>query len=854
MNPEVERLFHEVLQLPEAEWEAFLDQHCPDAIIRGDVESLLIYERGAETFFANAVGGEAAAIHRNQEPAPGERIGAYRIISLLGRGGMGSVYLAERADGAFEQQVAIKVVQWAIGVGLERFQLERQILARLNHLNIARIFDGGQTPGGLPYFAMEYVAGQTIDQFCDRNNLNLKERLGLFLKACDAVQHAHEHLVVHRDLKPANILVSKEGEPKLLDFGIAKMIDMAQQASASTQLLTPEYASPEQIRGDPVTTASDVYSLGAVLYKLLTGRPPHLTSTMAPADAVHAVSEREAPAAGIAADVDAILAKALHKDGTRRYRSAEELAKDIRRYLGGYAVQAAPDSSVYLLRRFVGRNKLVTAVSALAVLFLVVGSAFSLMQARHAERRFQQVRQLANVFLFDFEKSIENLPGSLEARKLVVTTSRHYLEQLSVEAGGDAGLQREIAEAYEKLGAIQHSLQSAGQDANESRLRAYEIRRKLGDGGSSNPIYRKHFIELTTALASGYSQSKNSTEGMKWGQEATTLATRWADAEPGSLDAIETARAVFRNSGQQLELAGQAGGSRLAFEQAIQFGERASKIGSSDHHTDYDLAVVEYIYSNMLLNLKEKELALKYAESALSRMEELHKLNPANQKWRRTHQMALSSVGIAHRALADKDPAQVRIAIDFLRRAHDAARSIAQDDPKNALSKDDFIAQCHRLARALRQQGDYDQAAPMYIEAGQASRELIVLNPRNRRHYYLFAKNQLDHADLVFEQKRYEPARQLLLSANESFERGLMLDPNDATILEVRAAQYHLLTQLAEKRGDAADARLNAEHCLEVIRGMATRDASAKSYIGDYDAMVTTIRRVGLSMKGLPAN
>ena len=339
-----------------------------------------------------------------------------------------------------------------------------------------------------------------------------------------------------------------------------------------------------------------------------------------------------------------------------------------------------------------------------------------------------------------------------------------------------------------------------------------------------------------------------------WGQEATTLATRWADAEPGSLDAIETARAVFRNSGQQLELAGQAGGSRLAFEQAIQFGERASKIGSSDHHTDYDLAVVEYIYSNMLLNLKEKELALKYAESALSRMEELHKLNPANQKWRRTHQMALSSVGIAHRALADKDPAQVRIAIDFLRRAHDAARSIAQDDPKNALSKDDFIAQCHRLARALRQQGDYDQAAPMYIEAGQASRELIVLNPRNRRHYYLFAKNQLDHADLVFEQKRYEPARQLLLSANESFERGLMLDPNDATILEVRAAQYHLLTQLAEKRGDAADARLNAEHCLEVIRGMATRDASAKSYIGDYDAMVTTIRRVGVSMKGLPGN
>jgi eukaryotic-like serine/threonine-protein kinase len=301
MTPErwqqVRGVFDHVASLPSAERSAYLDQACSaDPDLRREVESLLLAHHEAGTEFLNT---PAINLSRPAPPAPsrvGRRIGAYNILEEIGRGGMGEVYRAGRADGQYEKEVAIKLVRGGYNTAsvLERFRHERQILASLDHPNIARLLDGGTTDEGLPYLVMELIEGTPIDQYCDALKLGVNERLHLFVQVCSAVQYAHQRLVIHRDIKPGNILVTKEGVPKLLDFGIAKILDPA--ASAATTVagpMTPEYASPEQIRGEPITTATDVYSLGVVLYQLLTGHSPYPKNTSAPHEFARAICEIE---------------------------------------------------------------------------------------------------------------------------------------------------------------------------------------------------------------------------------------------------------------------------------------------------------------------------------------------------------------------------------------------------------------------------------------------------------------------------------------------------------------------------------------------------------------------------------
>jgi len=301
MTPErwqqVRAVFDQVASLPPAERPAHLDRTCADdPDLRREVESLLLSHHEAGTEFLNT-----PAINLSSRPAPapsrvGRRIGAYNIVEEIGRGGMGEVYRAGRADGQYEKEVAIKLVRGGYDTAsvLERFRHERQILASLDHPNIARLLDGGTTDEGLPYLVMELIEGTPIDQYCDAHRLGVNDRLRLFVQVCGAVQYAHQRLVIHRDIKPGNILVTKDGVPKLLDFGIAKILDPA--ASAATTVagpMTPEYASPEQIRGEPITTATDVYSLGVVLYQLLTGHSPYPKNTHVPHEFARAICEIE---------------------------------------------------------------------------------------------------------------------------------------------------------------------------------------------------------------------------------------------------------------------------------------------------------------------------------------------------------------------------------------------------------------------------------------------------------------------------------------------------------------------------------------------------------------------------------
>lgn len=352
------------------------------------------------------------------------------------------------------------------------------ILASLKHPNIAHLIDGGTTNDGLPYFVMEYVEGVSIIEYAKSENLDLNERLDLFREVCAAVSFAHQNLVIHRDLKPSNILITNDGKVKLLDFGIAKLLKSEEINQTATQMhiFTPEYASPEQVQGEKLTTATDIYSLGVILYELLTENRPYNTESKNISEIIKTVCETEPVRPSLAVikntnqtdypkskiknqkslrgDLDNIILKALRKEPERRYSSVEQLSEDIRRHQIGLPVSASADTFSYRFGKFINRNRIGVAAAALILITLLGGLFATLYQRNKAQRRFNDVRQIANSFLFEFHDAIETLPGSTPARELVVKRALEYLDQLAAESEGDITLQRELGTAYAKIGLI----------------------------------------------------------------------------------------------------------------------------------------------------------------------------------------------------------------------------------------------------------------------------------------------------------------------------------------------------------------------------------------------------------------
>lgn len=463
MSRDAENLFHELADLSPAQRDRyFQERHVPPGV-RAEVESLLRFDRESEQFLTESVAVCAETLlHRTAEWKEHSRCGAYRLLRLLGRGGMGAVYLAERADGEVEHRVAIKVLRFGAHEGAfrDRFLRERQILATLSHPGIARLLDAGHTNDGQPYLVMDYIDGIPIDVYAA--GLDLRGKLALFLKVCDAVSYAHRNLILHRDLKPSNILVDAAGEPKLLDFGIAKMLDEpAGQTLTHERLLTPEYASPEQVRGAPQATASDIYSLGAVLYKLLTGRSPHAFAAESRQAVEWAICSAQPPAPSsmnhaIPRDLDCIAAQALRKEPGERYSSADAFADDIRDFLESRPVRARSGNAWYHARKFVRRYWMPVAAAALVIATLSA-ALFAVNRERAiAQRRFSDVRQLANK-LFDIDVQARELPGSTKTRQLIVDTALEYLRRVTagVAVAKDPELALEVGNAYMRVARVQ---------------------------------------------------------------------------------------------------------------------------------------------------------------------------------------------------------------------------------------------------------------------------------------------------------------------------------------------------------------------------------------------------------------
>jgi non-specific serine/threonine protein kinase/serine/threonine-protein kinase len=516
-----------VLELPQPDRSQYLDEACPQPALRRYVDSLVLaYDQAGNFLESPAPVQSLSSLGVPHESWVGRRLGPYEISGEIGHGGMGSVYLASRADDQYQKRVAIKLIRsgFESAFALSRFRTERQILATLEHPNIARLLDGGTSENGSPYFVMEFVEGEPIDRYCDARRLPIRERLLLFRSVCAAVEHAHRNLIIHRDLKPANILITKEHTPKLLDFGIAKLLGQepavreAEPSVALLRILTPEYASPEQITGAPITTATDVYSLGVVLYLLLTGRRPYDVDARRPESLAAAICCTEPPkpslavrqstaaesadrATGLtpkeiaadrackpeklgrqlAGDLDNIVLKALRKEPERRYGSVERFSEDIRRHLDGLPVTARAETWRYRAQKFVTRNGPAVGAFALLVLSLCAGLLGTMHEARIARaqqavanRRFQEVRELANSLMFEVHDGIASLPGATPVRKRLVERALKYLDSLAADAQGDHSLEMELATAYDKIGDVQGQPMEANLGDPKAAAASYE--------------------------------------------------------------------------------------------------------------------------------------------------------------------------------------------------------------------------------------------------------------------------------------------------------------------------------------------------------------------------------------------
>jgi serine/threonine protein kinase len=598
----VQSLFLSVADLSPEDQARQLDAAClGDLELRAEVDSLLQSDGDDAGIISSTIANEAAMLF-GAAALIGDRLGSYRVVKAIGRGGMGDVFLAVRDDDQFQKQVAIKVVRRGMDTAdvLRRFQHERQILANLDHPYIARLLDAGTTFDGRPFFVMEYIEGQPLQVFCSEHDHDTRARCLLFVRILEAVAHAHRNLVVHRDLKPANIFVTSDGSPKLLDFGVAKLLaeDSGPGVTGASpgRLFTPEYASPEQVHGLPVSTAADIYSLGAVLYELLTGQRAQPVATLTPSEIERAICHTEVTRPSLVtpdldSDLDNIVLMAMRKEPERRYPSVERFSDDIHRYLSGRPVLARQDSFWYRARKFIRRNRKEVAGVALIFASLVAALAISLSQASEAksarrvaereraraeasfeqaelaraaesqqrlnanqqrdeavveraraEQRLAQLLALADKTLFGIHDAVAKLPGATEARRVLVRTTLDYLETIENDHGLDDRMRLALSAGYARIAAIQGdpTRPSLGdfEGARGSYQKAETLLAPLYTGRDNDPDVIARWLEVEAGLAGLYSAHFDHPQGIQRYLRLLPIAHRLAVLRPSDRQAV----------------------------------------------------------------------------------------------------------------------------------------------------------------------------------------------------------------------------------------------------------------------------------------------------------------------------
>jgi non-specific serine/threonine protein kinase/serine/threonine-protein kinase len=808
MTPErwaqIKQVLQAALDLPEAERSAYLETaSAGDEALRAEVESLLMAHGKASGFLdAPAELTEPAADHL---PA-GTQIGPYRVVQLIGEGGMGTVYQALRED--IRKLVAIKVMKRGMESEflLSRFANERQILAHFDHPYITKFFDSGLAGDGRPYFVMEFVAGRQIDIYCDDNRLGTRARLELFLKVCAGVEYAHRNLVVHRDLKPRNILVTAEGDPKLLDFGIAKIMEEDPVTGAmhatvtAVRMMTPEYASPEQARGEPVSTSSDVYSLGVLLYELLTGHAPYRLAGRTPHEAAEVICQAQPtlpstvvrrtepadPATGsqavtpesisatrderparlvrsLSGDLDNVVMKALQKKPGQRYLSVEQLAEDIRRHLDGRPVLARAATWHYRAGKFAGRHKAGVIAASLVAISLAGGVVATLYEAHaanlqraRAERRFQDVRNLANSLMFEVYDAIQTLPGSIGARELLVKRAQRYLDSLSAESAEDPGLKLELAGAYEKLGDVLGGYRSAN----------------LGNTAGAIDSYRK------------------------------ALALR-ESVERGATADVKLQRDLLRNHGKLSDVLLYTGNPAEALQHSRKLLKMAEALVARDPGNTANQAYLASAYVDTgwkLAGNGDWQAGLANLRKSVALWETLVRTKPG-ANFERGLAVAYDRTSVALATYSD----QYAEALELLRKEVPLAGKLAAADPLNAPAQRLAAYARLNLGMVLAEQGDAEQARTQFAQAITVFEKLAAADPRDMQYRFdvidgtgLDANAAIEMGDTAGAISRLETALELLRDVPAGPEREANLATDG-----FRMAKAHLHAAMAYGTGDS---------------------------------------------------
>jgi non-specific serine/threonine protein kinase/serine/threonine-protein kinase len=788
-------LFADAMELRPDERARFLDERCgDDAGLRAEVESLIEAEAGSDGFLAV----KTRSNHREPDVLSRDDVGAvighFRITDKIGEGGMGVVYRAERVDD-FSQRVAIKMIDAPMrnAEASRRFRVERQILANLQHPHIVGLLDGGVTSDGRAYLVMEHVDGAPITRYCAERTLALRERLRLFVDLCSAVQDAHQRAVVHRDLKPANLLVTPGGVLKVLDFGIAKLLD-APRAALQTMTdalnpLTPNYASPEQLRGLPITTASDIYALGVLLYELVAGVRPYETTGKTLDEILMAVVVDDPPRPSAArddqgarlpydrralkGDLDAIVSKAMSKEPSRRYASARELADDIERHLAGRPVLAREPSFAYLAITFARRHRAAVAAAAVAIVALVTALAVSMWETRialaeraRADERFRDARQLANVLMFKIHDAVRPLAGSTPVRQQIVAEALSYLERLSRDPATDGPLRIELAKGYHRVGDVQGSPAEAN----------------LGDRAGALASYRKGTDLLRPLVASGGIQRDAALELAALQIATARIATQTGardDAIAASREAATLASSLARQAPADDEVRRMIGRAHL---------ELAVAIGTTSDDSLGDLA------------------------RALTQFEALLAAHPGEAMRLRDVALVEKYLGAHFEENRDYDRA-----LEHHRRAQNLDEQRLRSDPSNRLTQLDVAVDLSNVAYAHWGTGRLADAAGGYEQSLEIRRRLLESDPSDA---YARSRVAYAHSRLgsVYSQLgRHRDARR---HAEEAVRISEAQSAIDAAHAELLAEDLIILGQVEQRAGDSAEACRTFARARDVLRSV----------------------------------
>jgi non-specific serine/threonine protein kinase/serine/threonine-protein kinase len=784
----VKAIFVDVVERERTAREAvLLELAASDPEAAAEARSLLRrYDHATTGFLDGAPLLDAAA--EESPDLTGRRIGGYRLTAPLGRGGMGMVYEGIREEDG--KRVAVKLLRWR-GDPVEidaQVRAERRILAGLEHDNIARLIDGGATEEGLPYFTLERIDGQPIDAYCAGRGLDVAARLRLFRTVCAAVEYAHQRLVIHCDLKPANILVTAEGVPKLLDFGIARLVqpgDGGEGAKSALPLaLTPDYASPEQVRRQPVTTATDVYALGLLLHELLTGRRAQALQSLSPQEITRVVClEQPAPPSAAAppsmrrrlqGDLDAIVAKALRKEPRERYGSAHELAEDVRRHLESRPVDARGGGKPYRAGRFLRRHRAAFAAGLLVALSLVGGTVAALREARRAQRRFEDVRKLAGSFLFEFHDAIRDLPGATPARRLLVTKALEYLDSLAREASGDVGLERELATAYQRVGDVQ----------------GYTANANLGDTPGAVASFRK-----SVALAEQVVASAPTDTGAR-----LLLAT-----------ALEKLGTTLRALGDPT-----AAAKTLARAQGIL--EDLHRELPRDGAVAHGLHVVHIRRGQLLQQQGKIDAAIASYEVAQHVDEGFLDALPNDPRAKRDLSVALSFVASL---VGQRDPARGLVLYEALL---PPAVALAATDPTNAELQRDLLVGYEDVAQMHGELHHWKEALEHHHKALEIAETLLRADPANLQALQDLSVRHAQIGDVLRDMGNLPEALESYRRSLDFDARVAARDPTNTTAAQYLGESYLNVAGVLAKLGQHAAAREHYQQAIAAVRPFAERD------------------------------